>query len=224
VQHTRIKICGLTRVAHVRAAAAAGVDAIGLNFHPSSPRYVDPETARTLAAAAPPFLTVVGLFVDATPADIDTVLARVPLHMLQFHGDETPAACAAAPRPWLKAVRMREGLDVAEAMATWDGAAGVLLDAYLPGVPGGTGETFDWDRIPAERTRPLILAGGLDPGNVGDAVRRVRPFAVDVSGGVERARGEKDAGRIEDFVAAVRAADAEHGHSVTGITEAGARP
>lgn len=207
MQHTRIKICGLTRAAHVRAVVEAGADAIGLNFHRPSPRAVDAVTARALVAEVPPFVTTVGLFVDADPAEIEAVLAIVPLQMLQFHGDETPEECTRWGRPYLKAVRMRDDLDMDAVLASHPEATGLLLDAYRPGVPGGTGEVFDWARIPARPGRPLVLAGGLDARNVADAVRRVAPWAVDVSGGVERAKGEKDPEAIAAFVAAVREAD-----------------
>lgn len=204
----RIKVCGITRVEDAIAAADAGVHAIGLNFHDPSPRRVTPGTARELCAVLPPFVMTVGLFVDASAELIESVLAQVPLHMLQFHGDEPEADCARWGRPWLKALRMRPGIDVDSAAACWPGAAGLLLDSYRPGVPGGTGATFDWSRVPAARPRPLVLAGGLDADNVGAAIRAVRPDAVDVSGGVERSKGIKDAAMMRAFVAAVRQADA----------------
>lgn len=203
----RIKICGLRSPEQALAAVAAGADAIGLNFHPASPRWVELSAAREICAALPPFVSSVGLFVDAPAADIERVLDVLPLQMLQFHGNESEAFCQRWQRPYLKALRMRDGLDIAAAMAAHGAATGILLDSYRPGVPGGTGEVFDWDRIPPQRPRPLVLAGGLRAENVGTAIRRVKPFAVDVSGGVEREPGVKDPAAMEAFVRAVRAAE-----------------
>lgn len=202
----RIKICGLRNREQALAAVAAGADAIGLNFHAASPRAVTLAVAREICDALPPFVASVGLFVDAPAAVVATVLESVPLQMLQFHGDEDAAFCSQWCRPYLKALRMREGLDTEAAMAAYDGATGILLDSYRRGVPGGTGEVFDWDRIPQQRPRPIVLAGGLTAVNVGDAIRRVRPWAVDVSGGVEREPGVKDPAAMAAFVRAVRAA------------------
>ena len=204
----RIKICGITRVEDALAAADAGVHAIGLNFHGASPRHVAPELARELCAALPPFVVTVGLFVDAPVERIEAVLSQVPLQMLQFHGDEPERDCARWGRPWLKALRMRPGTDVQREVERYPGAAGLLLDSYRPGVPGGTGATFDWSRVPVDRAWPLVLAGGLDATNVGAAIAAVRPEAVDVSGGVERSKGIKDAGAMRAFIAAVRQAEA----------------
>ena len=183
----RVKICGITRPDDGRHAARAGADAIGLVFYPPSPRYVSPRQAADIVAALPPFVTTVGLFVDAPPEQIAALLEQVPLDMLQFHGDESPEYCAAFQRPWIKALRMRDGVDPRAEAERYGaaGARGLLVDSYVPGVPGGTGERFDWDRLPADPSLPLVLAGGLDPANVAEAVRRVRPWAVDVSGGVE---------------------------------------
>lgn len=204
---TRIKICGITCAADAVAAVAAGADAIGLVFHDGSPRAVDPQRAAEIAAAVPPFVTVVGLFVDAPEETVDAILTAVPLNVLQFHGDESADYCARFDRPWIKALRVRAELDIAGACEVYRGARGILLDTWREGVPGGTGETFDWGLTPARLPRPVILAGGLTPDNVADAVRAVRPAAVDVSGGVEAAPGAKDAAKIAKFVAAVRAAD-----------------
>lgn len=204
---TRIKVCGMTRPEDAAAAAAAGVEALGLVFHPASPRAVTPARAADVARAAGPLVTVVALFVDAPEALVQEVLAAVPVGLLQFHGNETPAECARYGRPFLKALRMAPGLAVEEAAAAYAAASGILLDSYRPGVPGGTGETFDWGRIPAALRSRLVLAGGLRPDNVGEAIARVTPAAVDVSGGVEAAPGLKDAARIAAFVAAVREAD-----------------
>ncbi len=209
----RVKICGITRPDDGRHAARAGADAIGLVFYPPSPRYVSPRQAADIVAALPPFVTTVGLFVDAPPEQIAALLEQVPLDMLQFHGDELPEYCAAFQRPWIKALRMRDGV-APRAEADRYGAAGargLLVDSYVPGVPGGTGERFDWDRLPADPSLPLVLAGGLDPANVAEAVRRVRPWAVDVSGGVEvlgvdgrRQGGIKDPGAVSAFIRAAR--------------------
>ncbi len=203
----RIKICGLRSSEQALAAVAAGADAIGLNFYAASPRSVEPAVARDICHALPPFVTTVGLFVDAPAAFVSRVLDEVPLQMLQFHGDEDEAYCRQWRRPYLKALRMRGDLDTQAALAAHARATGILLDGYRPGVPGGTGEVFDWDRIPQERPRPIVLAGGLTAANVGEAIRRVRPWAVDVSGGVEREPGVKDPAAMEAFVRAVRAAE-----------------
>lgn len=198
VRRTRVKICGLTREADVDAAVAAGADALGFVLWPGSKRAVDVARLAELTARVPAFVTRVGLFVDQ---DADFVAACAEhLDLLQFHGDESPAGCATAPRPWIKALRMRDGIDLDASARDYAGARALLLDAYKPGVPGGTGETFDWSRIPAVLAKPVILAGGLSAANVAEAIRAVRPFAVDVSGGVESAPGLKDAARIDDFL------------------------
>lgn len=199
----RVKVCGITRVEDVAAAAAAGVDAIGLVFYPPSPRCVSAERAAALVAAVPPLLTVVGLFVDADPGEVEAVLSRVSLDQLQFHGDEPRSYCESFQRPYLKAVRVREGVDLHRVAHEHPRARALLLDTYRAGVPGGTGETFDWSLIPAQLERPLVLAGGLDPANVAAAVCAVRPAAVDVSGGVEVAKGVKDAALIREFMRGV---------------------
>lgn len=206
---TRVKICGLTRIEDVQAAARLGADALGLVFHPPSPRAVTPAQAVLLARAVPPFVTLVGLFVNASRDRIAEVLTQVPIALLQFHGDETPADCVGHGRPWIKALPMRPDLDVGALHAAYReaGAAGLLLDAYRPGLPGGTGERFDWARIPPDLARTIILAGGLTPDNVAQAVRQVRPYAVDVSGGVEQAPGLKDPARMGAFIRAAREAD-----------------
>ncbi len=203
---TRIKICGLTRPEDVRAAVHAGADAIGFVFYPPSPRNVSADEAAALAALLPPFVTAVGLFVNPEPAFVDAVLRAVPLQLLQFHGDEGEAECARYGRPWIKAARMRPGVDLLEFSSFHPGARGILLDAFVDGYGGG-GKTFDWSLIPAGFERPMILSGGLDADNVGEAVRRVRPWAVDVSSGVESAKGIKDAAKIAAFIARVRDAD-----------------
>ncbi|MFV5214189.1 phosphoribosylanthranilate isomerase [Azonexus caeni] len=207
---TRIKICGLTREADVDAAVAAGADAIGFVFYPPSPRYVTPERAAELACRVPPFVDVVGLFVNATADDVATTSATVPLNLLQFHGDETPEFCRSFARPWLRAARVRPGLDLVEFARSYSNARGLLLDAFVEGYGGG-GHVFDWMLIPPDLPGYLVLSGGLHAGNVGDAIRRVRPVAVDVSSGVEAGKGIKDHDKIAAFVAAVRAAEAAVG-------------
>ncbi|MCY1280179.1 N-(5'-phosphoribosyl)anthranilate isomerase [compost metagenome] len=201
----RIKICGITRIEDALAAVAAGADAIGLVFYARSPRAVTPAQAKAIVAALPPFVTSVGLFVDMPRAELQQLLAEVPLDLLQFHGDETPEDCAGHGRPFIKALRVKPGDDVAAAIARYPEAAGILLDTYVPGTPGGTGEAFDWSLVPRDAAKPVVLAGGLTPENVGDAVRQVRPYAVDVSGGVEASKGIKDAAKIKAFIQRARA-------------------
>lgn len=207
VRRTRIKICGITRVEDGLAAAVAGADAIGLVFYAASPRAVSIAQAAEICAALPPFVAAVGLFVDADADHIARVLAQVPLTLLQFHGNESAVDCARFGRPYVKALRMREETSVDAAFANYAQAQALLLDTYRAGVPGGTGETFDWQQIPARNAGRIILAGGLNPENVGRAVTQVRPYAVDVSGGVEAAPGIKDHTRMRAFVANVQAAD-----------------
>ncbi|PLX70518.1 MAG: phosphoribosylanthranilate isomerase [Azoarcus sp.] len=206
MSRTRIKICGLTRPQDVRAAVDAGADAIGFVFYPPSPRHVSFDQAAELAALLPPFVTAVGLFVNPDPGFVDEALRRLPLQLLQFHGDEAEADCARYGRPWIRAARVRAGVDLLEFAACHPGARGILLDAFVE-CYGGGGKTFDWSLIPAGLDRPLILSGGLDPENVREAVRRVRPWAVDVSSGVEVAKGIKDAAMMAAFIAGVRDAD-----------------
>ena len=200
----RVKICGITRVEDALAAAAAGADAIGLVFYAKSPRAVDIEQARAILAALPPFVTTVGLFVDAERSELERILASVPLDLLQFHGDESVQQCEAFGRPYIKALRVKAGDDIAAQVARYPSAQGILLDAYVEGVPGGTGEAFDWSLIPQALSKPLILAGGLRPDSVAEAVSRVRPYAVDVSGGVEASKGVKDVEKIGAFIRAAR--------------------
>ncbi len=200
---TRVKICGITRAEDALAAARAGADAVGFVFYPPSPRYVEVEQAAEIAAALPPFVTTVGLFVNADADAIARVVDEVGVDLLQFHGNECPDYCARHRRPWIKAVRMKTGVDPAAEAARYAGARALLLDAYRPGVPGGTGEAFDWDRIPPSLAPRIVLAGGLTPENVTEAVRRVGPWAVDVSGGVEAAPGIKDPDKIERFMRGV---------------------
>ena len=207
---TRIKICGLTRECDVDAAVAAGADAIGFVFYPPSPRYVTPQRAAELARRIPPFIDVVGLFVNAAPEDVLAICAQVPINLLQFHGDETPEYCQQFARPWLRAARVREGLDLIEFARSFADARGLLLDAFVEGYGGG-GHVFDWTLIPPDLPGFLVLSGGLTADNVGQAIERVRPQAVDVSSGVEisgtAGKGIKDQDKIAAFVAAVRKAD-----------------
>nr|WP_225776903.1 phosphoribosylanthranilate isomerase [Pseudomonas sp. Marseille-Q3773] len=206
MSNVRSKICGITRIEDALAAAEAGADAIGLVFYTRSPRAVDVRQARAIIAALPPFVTTVGLFVNATRCELNEILEAVPLDLLQFHGDETPQDCEGYQRPWIKALRVRPGDDLEAACQQYAGARGILLDTYVPGVPGGTGEAFDWSLVPARLSKPVILAGGLSADNVGQAIAQVRPYAVDVSGGVEQAKGIKDAAKIEAFLQAVKQA------------------
>jgi phosphoribosylanthranilate isomerase len=206
---TRAKICGITRPADGVLAASHGADAIGLVFYDKSPRVVDVARAREVIAALPPFVTSVGLFVNAEVAEVEQVLAEVPLDLLQFHGDETPEYCGQFARPYIKAVRMADGVDLASVAEQYAGAKALLVDSYQKGVPGGTGHTFDWERIPRGLNMPIILAGGLGPDNIEQAVRQVRPYAVDVSSGVEADKGIKDADKIAAFMRGVNKADGE---------------
>ncbi len=208
---TRIKICGLTREADVAAAVDAGVDAVGFVLYAGSPRHVNPQRAAALARRLPPFVTPVLLLVNATPAEIAAALAGVPHALLQFHGDETAAACDSAGRPYLRAVRMAPGVDLLDCGNRFPNAQALLLDAAVDGFGGG-GKVFDWSLIapglPADVRSRLVLSGGLSPANVIDGVLHARPCAVDVSSGVERAKGIKDAALIRRFCEAVREADA----------------
>ncbi|WGV19331.1 phosphoribosylanthranilate isomerase [Pseudomonas putida] len=206
MSNVRSKICGITRTEDALAAAEAGADAIGFVFYAKSPRAVDVRQARAIIAELPPFVTTVGLFVNASRCELNEILEVVPLDLLQFHGDETPQDCEGYHRPWIKALRVRPGDDLEAACQLYAGARGILLDTYVPGVPGGTGEAFDWSLVPARLSKPIILAGGLSADNVGQAIAQVQPYAVDVSGGVEQAKGIKDATKIEAFMRAVKQA------------------
>jgi phosphoribosylanthranilate isomerase len=200
IGRTRVKICGITRVEDALAAAQAGADAIGLVFYAGSPRHVTVDQAAQIVAALPPWVTVVGLFVNAPRVEVEAVLAAVPIDLLQFHGEEMPAACRGYGRRYVKAVRMREDVDLNVEAARYADAAALLLDAYVPDRHGGTGRRFDWARVPAALEKPVILAGGLTADNVAQAIRQTRPYAVDVSGGVEAAKGIKDATKMRAFV------------------------
>ena len=205
----RTKICGITRVEDALAAAQAGVDAIGLVFYHKSPRAVSMTQAAKIIAALPPFVSTVGLFVNAPRTEIDALLSQVSLDVLQFHGDETPAECEGFSRPYYRALRMQPGVDIAALAAQYSGAQGILLDAWVPGIHGGTGERFDWSAIPDNLAKPLILAGGLNADNISQAMQQVQPWAVDVSGGVESSPGFKDADKIRKFLYAVQMKNAQ---------------
>jgi phosphoribosylanthranilate isomerase len=200
----RVKICGITSVDDALIAVNAGADAIGLVFYEPSPRCVDIEQAEAISRAVGPFVTVVALFVNASRSVIENILKRVPIHVMQFHGDEPAEFCEQFSRPYFKALRMHEDLDVEATIGLFNNASGILLDAYTPGVPGGTGETFDWQRVPKGSDRAIILAGGLNPENIRRAVTETNIYGVDVSGGVERAPGIKDAQKIESFIRAAK--------------------
>ncbi len=202
---TRIKICGITRTADARAAAAAGADAIGLVFYPPSPRFLSAERAREIRDALPPFVQTVALFVNADAAQVSQVIGSVHPAMLQFHGEESPEFCRQFGLPYVKACRVKRGVPALEYLRPFSGAAAWLFDSYVPEY-GGVGESFDWSLVPAT-DKPVILSGGLSQANVAEAVRRVRPWGVDVSSGVESAKGIKDAGKIAAFIAEVRNAD-----------------
>ena len=204
---TRIKICGLTREADVQAAVDAGADAIGFVFYAKSPRAVTPQRARALARLLPPFVTPVGLFVNATDAELHAGLEALPNMLIQFHGDETPADCERLSRPFIRAARMGPGFDLLNFGQSFSSAQAILLDAFVDGYGGG-GKVFDWSLLPPSAPFPVVLSGGLSAANVGDGIARIRPWAVDVSSGVESAKGIKDAGLIQAFCRAVRDADA----------------
>jgi phosphoribosylanthranilate isomerase len=204
---TAVKICGVTRTEDALAAAHCGAHAIGLVFYGPSPRYVEPDAAAAIVRALPPFVTAVGLFVDASAEEVSSVSARAGVQLIQFHGAETPAFCAQFDLPYMKAVRVQPGVDLLQYARDFRGARALLLDAYQEGLHGGTGATFDWALIPPSLSLPIVLSGGLSPDNVGDAVRRVKPWAVDVSSGVEAGKGIKDAAKIAAFISGVRNVD-----------------
>ncbi len=205
---TAVKICGITRPEDALAAARAGAHAIGLVFYEPSPRHVTPSRAADIIRALPPFITTVALFVDATAKEVRATLATAPAGLLQFHGSESPAYCRQFDRPYVKAVRMSAGVDLLQYARDYHDAKALLLDNFVEGLHGGSGVAFDWSRVPRELPLPVILSGGLTPENVMEAVRRVRPSAVDVSSGVESARGVKDVAKIAAFIKGVRNGDA----------------
>lgn len=203
---TRIKICGLTRRSDVCHVASAGADAIGFVFYSSSPRFVATDLAVQLCSDIPPFVTSVGLFVNENPSTVRQILEQVPLGLLQFHGDEDEAYCMQFRRPYIKAIRVGSGVDLLESVKSFQSASALLFDA-LSDSYGGSGKSFDWNLIPPKLPCRIILSGGLTSENVGDGIRRLQPWAVDVSSGVEFAKGLKDAARVNAFVAAVKEAD-----------------
>ena len=203
---TRVKICGITRPADASAAAHAGADAIGLVFYPPSPRFLSVERAVEIRDALPPFVQTVALFVNADAAQVSQVIGRVHPAMLQFHGEEAPEFCEQFGLPFVKACRIRAGAEPLDYLQRYPRATAWLVDSFVPEY-GGVGEAFDWSLAPKERTRPLILSGGLDAGNVGRAIRTVHPWGVDVSTGVESAKGVKDTAKMAAFIAEVRHAD-----------------
>lgn len=204
---TRVKFCGLTRSGDVDAAVAVGVDAIGLVFHPASPRAVGLDHAAKLVQTLPAFVTAVGLFVDAEADLVRSILERVQLGALQFHGRETPDYCCGFGRPWIKAVPVRADTDVSAEARRYGGAQSLLLDTFDPAIAGGTGRQFDWGLVPPSLAPKIVLAGGLRPDNVATAIRQVRPHAVDVSGGIEQGKGLKDPAKMYDFMKGVRDGD-----------------
>ncbi len=197
---TRVKICGITRPEDGAAASATGADAIGLVFYPASPRAVGLEQAVAIRRALPPFVTVVGLFVNASAETVVETAGRVHLDLLQFHGEETPSQCEAAGLQYTEAIRVNDDTDVGEAARRFAGAKALILDTFDDRLWGGSGRTFDWDLVPAEIALPVVVAGGLTPANVADAILRLRPYGVDVSGGVEQSPGIKDAAKISSFI------------------------
>jgi phosphoribosylanthranilate isomerase len=201
---TRVKICGITRIEDGLAAARLGADAIGLVFYEATPRYVTVDQARAIAQALPPFVTRVGLFVDVDADRVRATIGAVGLDILQFHGEESAESYRAFGRPYLKAVRMRDDVDLYAQQRAYPDAVGLLLDTYVKHAPGGSGETFDWSLVPRDLEKPIILAGGLTADNVKDAIKLVRPFAVDVSSGVEQTQGIKDPKKISAFIDRVR--------------------
>lgn len=200
---TRVKICGITRLEDALAASAAGADALGFVFYGPSSRNIEPDNAARILRQLPAYVTSVGLFVNADPGFIEHVLKTVPLDLLQFHGDEPEAHCTRYGKPYTKAIRMGDDIDLAQLAQTYHSSRGLLLDTFVAGKPGGTGQTFDWSRIPASLSKPVILAGGLNPHNVSQAIAQVKPWAVDVSGGVESTKGIKDSNLITAFMQGV---------------------
>jgi len=200
MSRTRIKICGITRPQDALFAASLGVDAIGLVFYANSPRAVKIDQAQTIIQQLPPFVTTVGLFVDAEPNFIQHILTKIPLDLLQFHGEESSDYCESFVRPYIKAVRMRPATDIKQYARTYARAQALLLDSYVKGIKGGTGTTFDWQQIPTDFSKPIIVAGGLTPNNVTQAITKLKPYAIDVSGGVESAKGIKDADKMTVFM------------------------
>lgn len=199
----RVKICGITNLEDGLQAAKAGADALGFVFYGPSPRNIEVTTASEIIASLPAFVTSVGLFVNAESQFIEAVLEQLPLDLLQFHGDEEEPQCSQYNVPYIKAIRMREATDLRAECQTFHSSRGILLDAYVDGQAGGTGQTFDWGQIPQQLDKPIILAGGLNPTNIQNAIETVRPWAVDISGGVEMAKGKKDPALVSAFMKGV---------------------
>jgi phosphoribosylanthranilate isomerase len=197
---TRVKICGITNLEDAKAAVNAGADAIGLVFYKNSPRYISINKAREIVENVTAFVNCVGLFVNSDKEYIDTVLEKVSLDTLQFHGDESEQACALYNKPYIKAIRMDEEINLPEEVEKYFSAKALLLDTYVEGLAGGTGTIFNWGRIPKNLRKPIILAGGLNASNVKDAIKQISPYAVDVSGGVEIEKGRKDPNKIKEFI------------------------
>ena len=205
---TRIKICGITRAEDAQAAAAHGADAIGLVFYRPSPRCVSLDQAREIVMSAPPFVATVAVFVNPTREEVERVIAECGVALLQFHGEEPPEFCSSFPRPYIKAARIRPGLDLLKYLSPYGTAAAWMLDAFHEDLWGGTGGSFDWSLVPQRMTKPIVLSGGLTAGNVAGAVRRIRPYAVDVSSSIEASKGIKDAAKIAAFIGALKHEDA----------------
>jgi len=204
---TRVKICGITNLDDALMAINCGADAIGLVFYPPSSRNIDIRQAAEIVKQLPPFISVVGLFVNAEPAVINTVINTVGIDLIQFHGDEQESFCRQFGRPYIKALRMKAGLDLKQSVVDFASARALLLDTYVKGIPGGTGETFNWDLVPHDLDKAIVLAGGLVAGNVAQAITTARPYAVDVSGGVEEQPGIKDVHKVKDFINTVRTSE-----------------
>ncbi|WP_028304098.1 phosphoribosylanthranilate isomerase [Oceanospirillum maris] len=200
MKRTRVKICGITRIEDALEAIKAGADALGFVFYKPSPRYITPERAADIIRQLPPFVTTVALFVNEPEEDIYRILSTTRCDLLQFHGDESPDFCESFNRPWIKALRVKDAKTLSEQLLQYTGARALLLDSYRAGVPGGTGETFNWELIPSHPPRPIILAGGLTPDNISTAVQQLQPYGVDVSGGVEAQKGIKDPVKIHAFI------------------------
>jgi len=196
---TRVKICGITRRQDAEFSVEMGADALGFVFYAPSPRAVTIAQAQEIIRGLPPFISIVALFVDAAPEDVADCIEALPIGLLQFHGDESPEYCEQFNHPYMKALRMREGIDLQSEVSRYSSASAILVDSYQVGVPGGTGQVFDWSMI-TDIDKPLVLAGGLDAANVAKAIEQVKPYAVDVSGGVEQAKGIKDNMKISDFM------------------------
>lgn len=200
IKRTRVKVCGITRVEDAINAVESGADAIGFVFFEKSPRYINKEMADEIAKVLPPFISKVALFVNASEIEIKSVLETVPVDLLQFHGEERPEECRCYGRPYIKAVRMNNNVDLYKICDDYADASALLLDSFIEGTQGGTGQTFDWSRVPSDLTKQIILAGGLTVENVAGAISKVSPYAVDVSGGVESEKGIKDAAKMEKFI------------------------